>query len=70
MTDSDDESQAGSDDEEVIPRTRRLTRGKPMSKVVEEEEEPDEVGAEAGAEAELQTEGEDDDVESMLDSSF
>ncbi|KAI9633507.1 nuclear condensing complex subunits, C-term domain-containing protein [Dioszegia hungarica] len=70
LTDSDDDSQAGSDDEEVIPRTRRLTRGKPMSKVIEEEEEPEEAGAEAEAEAEPQTEGEDDDVESMLDSSF
>lgn len=63
---SDGESGLGSDEDEILPKSRRVTRGKQMSKVVEEDEEGETEtvdGATEGGEGE-------DDVESMLDTSF
>lgn len=64
-TETDTASQAGSDDD-ATPKTRRVTRGKQMPKVVEETDEEEEEEEETVDE----DEDEDEDVEGILDESF
>lgn len=81
LTETSEGNSAGSDEEEILPKSRRITRGKgqQMSKVVEEEEGETETqdedadtdaGAAGGRARKSRGEDEDDDVESMLDASF